>query len=114
MLSPSLHNRSIRLAAFQNPEFFQAQGMRLSTFGKPRVINFAEDFPKHISLSRDGLEKVIELFETLKVKIEITDERNKGEQVDVQFNGLLPVAVQPPVLPSSASVATPCPLSYLN
>lgn len=88
-LSPSLHNRLIRLAAFQNPEFFQAQGMRLSTFGKPRVISCAEDFPKHIGLPRGCLDEVIELFESLKVKVEITDERNKGEPVDVQFNGML-------------------------
>lgn len=88
-LSPSLHNRLIRLAAFQNPEFFQAQGMRLSTFGKPRVISCAEDFPKHIGLPRGCLDEVIALFETLNVKVEITDERNKGEPVDVQFNGML-------------------------
>jgi hypothetical protein len=31
-LTPSLRNRLIRLAAFQNPEFYRAQGMRLSTF----------------------------------------------------------------------------------
>ncbi len=89
MLLPSLHNRLIRLAAFQNPVFFPAQGMRLSTFGKPRVISCAEDFPKHIGLPRGCLDEVIELFETLKVKVEITDERNKGGSVDVQFNGIL-------------------------
>jgi superfamily II DNA or RNA helicase len=88
-LSPSLHNRLIRLAAFQNPEFFQAQGMRLSTFGKPRIISCAEDFPKHIGLPRGCLDEVTELFETLKVKVEIADERNKGETVDVQFDGML-------------------------
>jgi len=36
-------DRLIRLAAFQNPEFYSAQAMRLSTFGKPRVIACAED-----------------------------------------------------------------------
>lgn len=88
-LSPSLHNRLIRLAAFQNPEFFQAQGMRLSTFGKPRVISCAEDFPKHIGLPRGCLEEVMELFEAINTRVDITDERNKGEPVDVQFNGML-------------------------
>ena len=51
-LTPSLRNRLIRLAAFQNPEFYQAQGMRLSTFGKPRIIGCCEDFPKHLGLPR--------------------------------------------------------------
>ena len=30
-------NRVLRLAAFQNPEFYEAQAMRLSTYYKPRV-----------------------------------------------------------------------------
>jgi hypothetical protein len=34
-----------RLAAFQNPEFYKAQSMRLPTFDKPRVICCAEEFP---------------------------------------------------------------------
>src|SRR5436309_528613 len=40
-------DRLIRLAAFQNPEFYSAQAMRLSTFGKPRVIACADDLPRH-------------------------------------------------------------------
>src|SRR5262245_66477603 len=42
VLPPALVNRLIRLAAFQNPEFYAAQAMRLPTFGKPRVIFCAE------------------------------------------------------------------------
>jgi hypothetical protein len=34
-LPPALISRLTRIAAFQNPEFFKAQAMRLSTFGKP-------------------------------------------------------------------------------
>lgn len=37
-LPPAMLNRLLRIAAFQNPEFYKAQAMRLSTFGKPRVI----------------------------------------------------------------------------
>jgi hypothetical protein len=37
-LSPSLGNRVIRLAAFQNPEFYKAQAMRLPTYDKPRIM----------------------------------------------------------------------------
>jgi hypothetical protein len=40
-LPPALVNRIARLAAFQNPEFYAAQAMRLPTFGKPRVISCA-------------------------------------------------------------------------
>src|SRR5438552_11083596 len=51
-LPPSLVNRLIRLAAFQNPEFYAAQAMRLPTFGKPRVISCAELFTKDIVVLR--------------------------------------------------------------
>ncbi len=37
-LTPGLQNGLVRIAAFQNPEFYQAQAMHLPTFGTPRVI----------------------------------------------------------------------------
>ncbi len=45
-LHPALRNRLLRLAAFQNPEFYRSQAMRLSTYDKPRVIACAEDYPR--------------------------------------------------------------------
>lgn len=47
-----LANRLIRLAAFQNPEFYKAQAMRISVWGKPRVVGNAENYPQHIALPR--------------------------------------------------------------
>jgi hypothetical protein len=47
-----LANRLIRLAAFQNPEFYKAQAMRLPVWDKPRIIGCAENFPRHIALPR--------------------------------------------------------------
>ena len=57
-LHPGLRNRLLRLAAFQNPEFYKAQAMRLSTYDKPRVIACAEDHPHHIALPRGCLDDV--------------------------------------------------------
>ncbi len=88
-LTPSLQNRLIRLAAFQNPEFFQAQAMRLSTFGKPRIISCCEDFPKHLGLARGCLNEVLDLFRSLKVKVRLTDERFAGIPLEVEFHGVL-------------------------
>ena len=48
-------NRIIRLAAFQNPEFYKTQAMRLSTWDKPRIISCAEEFAHHIALPRGCL-----------------------------------------------------------
>jgi superfamily II DNA or RNA helicase len=89
ILSPSLRNRLIRLAAFQNPEFYKAQAMRFPTFGKPRIINCCEDFPKHIGIPRGCLEEIISLLESLKIKIRLIDERFHGEPLDVKFIGRL-------------------------
>ena len=47
-LSPSLKNQLIQIAAFQNPEFYKKQAMRLPTFDQPRIIGCAQNFSKYI------------------------------------------------------------------
>ncbi len=88
-LSPSLRNRLICLAAFQNPEFYQAQGMRLSTFGKPRIISCCEVFPKHLGLPRGCQDELLALLESLNIRVNLADKRNVGSRLDVQFHGAL-------------------------
>ena len=88
-LTPSLRNRLIRLAAFQNPEFYQAQAMRLSTYGKPRIISCCEDFPKHLALPRGCLDELVELFQSLRVEVKLVDERYYGTPLELQFHGEL-------------------------
>jgi hypothetical protein len=44
-LTVTLANRLIRLAAFQNPEFYKKQAMRFSVWDEPRVIGCAENYP---------------------------------------------------------------------
>jgi len=88
-LPPALLNRLVRLAAFQNPEFFRAEAMRLSTFGKPRVIGCAEDFPQHIGLPRGCLDDVAELLASLGIGLEVIDERNNGAPIGATFLGEL-------------------------
>jgi superfamily II DNA or RNA helicase len=89
ILPPSLRNRLIRVAAFQNPEFYKAQAMRFPTFGKPRIINCCEDFPKHIGIPRGCFDEIISLFESLKIKVRLIDERFHGEPIDIKFIGRL-------------------------
>ena len=54
VLPAALRNRLLRLAAFQNPEFYRAQAMRLSTYDKPRIIGCAEDLPAHLRWPTGG------------------------------------------------------------
>jgi superfamily II DNA or RNA helicase len=88
-LPPSLRNRLLRLAAFQNPEFYKAQAMRLPTFGKPRIIACAEEHAHHISLPRGCLEEMQKLLADLGVTAKIRDERHSGTPINVQFHGVL-------------------------
>jgi superfamily II DNA or RNA helicase/very-short-patch-repair endonuclease len=88
-LSASLRNKIIRIAAFQNPEFYKAQAMRLSTHDKPRIIACGEDHPKHVALPRGCLDDVRKLLSDLKIRTVIRDERQQGKPLDVFFRGEL-------------------------
>ena len=88
-LPPKLINKLIRIAAFQNPEFYKAQAMRLSTFDKPRIIACAENFPEHIGLPRGCLDEVLELLSSLSITAELVDERNIGKPIRTKFLGTL-------------------------
>ncbi len=84
-----LANRLIRLAAFQNPEFYKAQSMRFPVWDKPRVIGCAENYPRHIALPRGCLDAVLELLSVNGIAPILVDERYPGEPVEANFEGLL-------------------------
>jgi superfamily II DNA or RNA helicase len=88
-LPPGLVNRIARLAAFQNPEFYAAQAMRLPTFGKPRVIACAELFSKHVALPRGCLDGLIGLLGSVGIAAELRDERQQGQLLTLRFLGEL-------------------------
>lgn len=88
-LPPALVNRLVRLAAFQNPEFYAAQAMRLLTFGKPRVISCAELFAKHIALPRGCVDAALDLLMANGIRPELRDERCRGIPLGTRFLGTL-------------------------
>ena len=88
-LVSGLRNRLVRLAAFQNPEFYKAQAMRLPTYDKPRVIACANEYPRHIGLPRGCLDDVRQLLSNLNITPVIRDERGRGRPLDVTFQGTL-------------------------
>jgi superfamily II DNA or RNA helicase len=81
--------RIIRLAAFQNPEFYQAQGMRRSTYDKPRIISCAVLHQKHVALPRGCLEELLELLHDNHVEADVEDLRENGAELDCRFLGTL-------------------------
>ena len=88
-LPSGMLNRLLRLAAFQNPEFYKAQSMRLSTFNKPRVIACGEDLANHVALPRGCLTEVLALLGAHQVKAEVRDERFGGTAIEAEFRGQL-------------------------
>lgn len=89
-LPPALTARLIRLAAFQNPEFYRAQSMRFPTFGKPRIISCAEPHPRHVGLPRGCLDEAVELIRGADAEVELNDLRVIGGPLAsrVRFQGM--------------------------
>ena len=88
-MPPGLRNRLLHIAAFQNPEFYKAQAMRLSTYDKPRIVACAEDHPRHISLPRGCLEDVRQTLTDLGIRSVMRDERDAGRPLQGAFRGEL-------------------------
>jgi superfamily II DNA or RNA helicase len=88
-LQSALLNQLMRLAAFQNPEFYKKQSMRLSTALTPRVISCAEDLPEHTALPRGCLPEAGALLREDGVTLEVEDKREDGTLVNFMFQGVL-------------------------
>ena len=88
-LPSAMLNRLLRLAAFQNPEFYKAQKMRLSTYAKPRVIACGQDFAQHLALPRGCLPEVLALLKAHQIRPETQDKRFAGTPIEAEFQGEL-------------------------
>jgi superfamily II DNA or RNA helicase len=88
-LPSALLNQIKRLAAFQNPEFYQRQKARLSTALTPRVIGCAEELAQHIALPRGCADDLDALLRAHRSILRLEDQRVDGRPVDVRFDGRL-------------------------
>ncbi len=90
-LPSAMTARLMRLAAFQNPEFYRAQSMRFPTFDKPRIISCAELHPRHVGLPRGCLDEAIELIRAHGAEAVMEDLRTSGVPLSagVRFRGAL-------------------------
>lgn len=84
-----LINKLIKLAAFQNPEFYKAQAMRMSTFDKPRVISCAQLYSNYLALPRGCLDDCTDLLKSAGVNVNIDDKREQGCSIATTFQGEL-------------------------
>lgn len=82
-------NQIRRLAAFRNPQFYQAQAMHMPVWNKPRIICCAEFDNGYLCLPRGCADDFTSFAEGKGVKLSWQDDRNPGCMVDVTFSGKL-------------------------
>ena len=82
-------NHLKRLAAFKNPEFYKAQAMRMSTYGKPRIICCAEETPEYLCLPRGCEDDLRTVLAEQGTTVAWVNKTNCGRIIDVEFKGNL-------------------------
>ena len=88
-LKPRIQNRIRRMAAFVNPVFYKNQAMGLSNFANGRYIYLGQDENGYIGIPRGLWEELIEKCEKAEIIWETEDERVRGNEIKVEFNGQL-------------------------
>jgi len=82
-------NQLKRLAVFRNPEFYKAQAMRLPTYDKPRIIQCFDEDGESLFLPRGCFEEMGLYFQKSNIEYEVSDTRNFGKKIEVEFLGNL-------------------------
>lgn len=88
-LMPRIRNQIRRLAAFSNPIFYKNQAMNLSNFSQSRFLYLGEEEDGYIGLPRGLREKLEMGIQQAGIPYELTDERQKGRNIQVSFKGEL-------------------------
>lgn len=88
-LKPRIQNQIRRMAAFLNPVYFKNQVMGLSNFANARYFYLGKDENGYIKIPRALLEDLTTQCDKFNVKYEMEDNRCKGSNISVEFNGEL-------------------------
>lgn len=88
-LPQKLMSDIIRLAAFQNPEFYRAQAMRMPIYNIPRVINLSSETDEYLAIPRGCLEDLSKLVSNLGIMLIQKDLRFPGTPINATFAGKL-------------------------
>ncbi|ABR47957.1 type III restriction protein, res subunit [Alkaliphilus metalliredigens QYMF] len=86
-----------RLASFKNSDFYKAQAMRISTYGKPRIISLCDETSEYLCLPRGCEVDLVNLSKEYKIPIEWKDERFYEKTINVEFSGSLREEQEKPV-----------------
>ena len=88
-LKPRLQNALRRLAAYSNPEFYKKKALGFSTRNMPRIVFCGDDIGRYIHLPRGCAEKLTAQLDSAGIAYAISDERQAGSKIRVNFKGTL-------------------------
>lgn len=88
-LSPAAQMEIRGLATFANPEFFRAQSMHQSVFGKPRLIDLSELRDDCVAIPRGCKAQLEQLLQEVGICAHYSDERKSGNPIEMTFKGTL-------------------------
>lgn len=88
-LSPAAQMEIRGLATFANPEFYRAQSMHQSVFGKPRLIDLSELRDGYVAIPRGCKIQLEQLLQETGASAHYSDERKSDNQIAMAFKGTL-------------------------
>lgn len=80
-------NHLQRLTAFQNPQFYKAQAMRMPIKKIARIISCSDETAKYLCLPRGCETDLKAVFNELNIDVSFLDKTNHGKSIDIEFNG---------------------------
>ena len=86
-LMPRIQNQIRSLAAFDNPEFYKNKRLGYSNYYNFSAVYLGKDIDGYIQILRGLREKIIEECEKAGIPIDVSDEREIGHPIRVDFKG---------------------------
>lgn len=86
-LMPNIQNQIRSMAAFDNPEFYKNKRMGYSNHYNFSAVYLGKDVDGYIQVPRGLREKILDECNKAGIKVEISDQREKGRPIRVKFNG---------------------------
>lgn len=77
------------LGSISNPDFYEKQRMRFSTWNTPRFISCYREDLEWLHLPRGLTERVTDLLVSLGSQFDLSDDRADHDQIDLHFTGVL-------------------------
>jgi superfamily II DNA or RNA helicase len=88
-IPPWLLAQMKQLALLHNPQFYEREKLRLSTWRIPRFIRCYEEDASHIHLPRGTVEELTEIAAEAGTKFSLNDQRTVPEKLNLKFLGSL-------------------------